>query len=80
MRAIVFCGYRFDIQWRDSFGKGVAGVMAQIFDNSETKQMINRQHAYGIAENFALTPFLYESLKLLLELGKGLAQVCQVLA
>jgi len=54
--------------------------MAQIFDNSETKQMINRQHAYGIAENFALTPFLYESLKLLLELGKGLAQVCQVLA
>ena len=32
--------------------------MAQIFDNSDDKRMISGQHANGIVENFALTPFL----------------------
>jgi len=33
--------------------------MAQILENSDDKRMICGQHANGIVENFALTPFLY---------------------
>jgi len=52
-------GCRFDFTQRDGFRKGVAGVMAQIFDNSDDERMISGQHVTGIVENFALTPFLY---------------------
>ena len=51
-------GCRFDFTQRDGFRKGMAGVMAQIFDNSDNRRMISGQHVNGIVENFALTPFL----------------------
>jgi len=43
---------------RETPRKGVPGVMAQIFDNSDDKRMISGPRANGIVENFALTPFL----------------------
>jgi len=44
---------------RHGFRKGVAGVMAQIFDNSENRRIISGQRTNGIVENFALPPLVF---------------------